>query len=69
MVEADIAMLRAAGLGDAEIFEVNQIVAHFTYWTRMRVDLRPAGAKIDGSIPCGFDCRVRGLFGGPCLFE
>ena len=35
MVESDVAALRAAGLGDAEIFEVNQIVAHFAYWTRM----------------------------------
>ena len=35
MVEADVAALREAGLGDAEIFEVNQIAAHFAYWTRM----------------------------------
>lgn len=35
MVEADVAALREAGLGDAEIFEVNQIAAHFAYWTRV----------------------------------
>lgn len=45
MVEADVAALRAAGLGDAEIFEVNQIAAHFAYWTRM---LNGLGVTSDG---------------------
>ncbi len=35
MAEADVRALREAGLGDAEIFEVNQIAAHFAYWARM----------------------------------
>ena len=35
MDKTDVAALREAGLGDAEIFEVNQIVANFAYWARM----------------------------------
>ena len=35
MEESDVESLREAGLGDAEIFEVNQIAANFAYWTRM----------------------------------
>ena len=48
MAEADVAVLRAAGLGDAEIFEVNQIVAHFAYWTRMLngLGVAPGGERI-----------------------
>ena len=45
MVEADVAALRAAGLGDAEIFEVNQIASHFAYWTRM---LNGLGVSAEG---------------------
>ena len=45
MVESDVAALRGAGLGDAEIFEVNQIAAHFAYWTRM---LNGLGVTADG---------------------
>ena len=45
MVEADVAALRAAGLDDAEIFEVNQIAAHFAYWVRM---LNGLGVTADG---------------------
>ena len=45
MAEADVAALREAGLGDAEIFEVNQIAAHFAYWTRM---LNGLGVTSDG---------------------
>jgi uncharacterized peroxidase-related enzyme len=35
MSEADIAALRAAGVSDAEILEVNQIGANFAYWVRV----------------------------------
>jgi len=35
MTEDDLAPLRAAGLDDAAIFEANQIVANFAYWTRV----------------------------------
>ena len=35
MVEADVGALRDAGIDDAGIFEVNQIVANFAYWVRM----------------------------------
>ena len=45
MVEADVAALREAGLGDAEIFEVNQIAANFAYWSRM---LNGLGVKAVG---------------------
>ena len=45
MVEADVAALREAGLGDAEIFEVNQIAANFAYWSRM---LNGLGVKAHG---------------------
>ena len=45
MGESDVAALRGAGLGDAEIFEVNQIAAHFAYWTRM---LNGLGVTADG---------------------
>ena len=45
MAEEDVAALRAAGLGDAEIFEVNQIAAHFAYWSRM---LNGLGVTVDG---------------------
>ena len=45
MAEEDVAALRAAGLGDAEIFEVNQIAAHFAYWSRM---LNGLGVTADG---------------------
>ena len=45
MAEEDVAALRAAGLGDAEIFAVNQIAAHFAYWSRM---LNGLGVTADG---------------------
>ena len=45
MVKADVAALREAGLGDAEIFEVNQIAANFAYWARM---LNGLGVTADG---------------------
>ncbi len=45
MVETDVAGLREAGLDDAEIFEVNQIVANFAYWARM---LNGLGVTADG---------------------
>ena len=35
MEASDIGSLREAGLGDAQIFEVNQIAANFAYWSRM----------------------------------
>ncbi|MDX1575651.1 MAG: hypothetical protein R3285_05630, partial [Kiloniellales bacterium] len=35
MSEADIAGLRAAGVGDTEILEVTQISANFAYWVRV----------------------------------
>ncbi len=35
MSEADIAALRAAGVSDTEILEVNQISANFAYWVRV----------------------------------
>ncbi len=35
MSEADIAALRAAGVSDTEILEVNQISANFSYWVRV----------------------------------
>ena len=35
LAEADVEALREAGLDDAGVFEVNQIVANFAYWTRM----------------------------------
>ena len=34
MEEADVVALRAAGLSEAEIFQVNQISANFNYWVR-----------------------------------
>ncbi len=45
MAKADVAALREAGLGDAEIFEVNQIAANFAYWARM---LNGLGVTADG---------------------
>jgi uncharacterized peroxidase-related enzyme len=35
MEEGDVEALREAGLSDAQIFEVNQIAANFSYWARM----------------------------------
>lgn len=35
MCEADITALRAAGVSDTEILEVNQISANFAYWVRI----------------------------------
>ncbi|MDP6368419.1 MAG: alkylhydroperoxidase, partial [Planctomycetota bacterium] len=32
--EADVEALRAAGLDDGEILEVNQVSASFNYWVR-----------------------------------
>lgn len=34
MAEADVEALRAAGLSDGEILEVNQVSASFNYWVR-----------------------------------
>ncbi len=45
MAHADVAALREAGLGDAGIFEVNQIAANFAYWARM---LNGLGVTADG---------------------
>ncbi|MBT7613465.1 MAG: hypothetical protein HN577_09680 [Rhodospirillaceae bacterium] len=35
MAEGDVAALRAVDLNDAQIFEVNQVAANFSYWARM----------------------------------
>lgn len=35
MEEGDVEAMRAVGLNDAQIFEVNQIAANFAYWARM----------------------------------
>ncbi|MBN33883.1 MAG: alkylhydroperoxidase [Rhodospirillaceae bacterium] len=47
MVETDVVALREAGLDDAQIFEVNQIVANFCYWARM---LNGLGVTAEGEI-------------------
>ena len=47
MLEADIAALRAAGLGDGEILEANQIVCYFNYVNR---SLNGLGVSTEGDI-------------------
>ena len=47
MVEADVATLRAAGLEDGEILEVNQVTAYFCYANRTVLGL---GVNTDGDI-------------------
>ncbi|WP_273509677.1 carboxymuconolactone decarboxylase family protein [Planktotalea frisia] len=47
MVEADVATLRAAGLEDGEILEINQVTAYFCYANRTVLGL---GVNTDGDI-------------------
>jgi uncharacterized peroxidase-related enzyme len=47
MVEADVAALRAAGLKDGEILEINQVTAYFCYANRTVLGL---GVNTDGDI-------------------
>jgi alkylhydroperoxidase family enzyme len=47
MAEADVAVLRAAGATDEEIFEANQVVAYFSYSNRL---LNGLGVTTDGDI-------------------
>ena len=47
MVEADVATLRAAGVEDGEILEINQVTAYFCYANRTVLGL---GVNTDGDI-------------------
>jgi uncharacterized peroxidase-related enzyme len=47
MVESDLAPLRAAGLDDATILELNQVVAYFAYANRTVLGL---GVGVDGEV-------------------
>ena len=47
MVEADVAALRAAGLDDGEILEINQVTSYFCYANRTVLGL---GVNTDGDI-------------------
>ncbi|APG47497.1 peroxidase-related enzyme [Phaeobacter porticola] len=47
LIEADINALRVAGLGDAEILEINQVTAYFSYANRTVLGL---GCSIKGDV-------------------
>jgi uncharacterized peroxidase-related enzyme len=47
MTEADLEPMRAAGLDDGEILEVNQVVAYFAYANRT---VQGLGVTIDGDV-------------------
>ena len=47
MVESDVEALRAAGLGDGEILEINQVTSYFCYANRTVLGL---GVNTDGDI-------------------
>ncbi len=55
MVESDLAPLRAAGLTDRDIVDLNQVVAYFNYVNRIAEGLgsswRIAGPRRPGSQP------------------
>ncbi|MHC0052180.1 peroxidase-related enzyme [Actibacterium sp. D379-3] len=47
MVEADVVMLKAAGLDDGEILEANQIIGYFNYVNRL---LNGLGVTTEGDV-------------------
>lgn len=55
MEEGDIEALRAVGLNDAQVFEVNQIAANFSYWARM---LNGLGVRATGECIGAYGDKV-----------